>query len=110
MKDGTMIAEIRSLQDAYKQIEKLTNKLTDNIIAKQWTVDWPSDQESPLSVSANTYNGYQFIAWINFTSNGVTVPLHTSNSLNGNKTNVFCYNTSLIKGKRIDCVALYQKV
>ena len=68
-------------------VDTLTNaiqsKISDLIMVKQWTIEWVSNPDSPSSMPSITpkqYDGYKFVCWINFTSNGVVVPLYTSDS------------------------------
>lgn len=94
-------------------VDTLTNaiqsKISDLIMVKQWTVDWPSSQSSLLSVTANDYDGYKFVCWINFTSNGTIIPLYTNWSV-GKTVSVFSYDSNGIKGNKVDCIAMYIKI
>ena len=95
-------------------VDTLTNaiqsKLSDLIMVKQWAIDWPSNVESPLSgIKAKQYDGYKFVCWINFTSNGSVVPIYTNNSVS-ETVGIFCYDPNKIKGNKVDCVAMYIKI
>lgn len=95
-------------------VDTLTNaiqsKISDLIIVKQWTIDWVSGnyQYSMNGIIPKQYDGYKFVCWINFTSNGQIVPIYTDNSI-GTDVDIYCYDSDVIQGYKVDCVAMYIK-
>ena len=94
-------------------VDTLTNaiqsKIYDLIIVKQWTIPWVSDSAEMKGITPKQYDGYKFVCWVNFTSNGSIVPLYTNNSIETN-VSVFCYDTGNMRGHNVDCIAMYIKV
>lgn len=82
-------------------VDTLTNaiqsKIYDLIIVKQWTIPWVSDSAEMKGITPKQYDGYKFVCWVNFTSNGSVVPLYTNNSI-GTNVSVFCYDTDNMRG------------
>lgn len=97
-------------------VDTLTNaiqsKISDLIMVKQWTIPWghAADDEAHMeNVTPKQYDGYKFVCWINFTSNGNIVPLYTSDSI-GTNVSVWCYDYNKIVGAKVDCIAMYIKI
>ena len=110
--DGTAKWKALSLLEAYKKIEALETalaeekaKLTDYCIVQQWTEQWGTS-DTHFS-SAPDVDGYKFLCWVNFTSNGTILPIYTDASTRQKNVEVFCYNPDLIKGYKVDCIAMY---
>lgn len=82
------------------------------IIVKQWTIPWIANADDRFhmdNVTPKQYDGYKFVCWINFTSNGNVVPLYTNDST-GTNVKVFCYDPEKMTNNKVDCVAMYIKV
>lgn len=79
---------------------------------KQWTIPWvanANDRFSMSNVTPQQYDGYKFVCWVNFTSNGTVAPLYT-NASTGTSVQVFTYDPEKMTGESVDCVAMYMKV
>lgn len=97
---------VTSTEETTKKCKELLNGL---LLTKMFTVSVSATSNPVCYVSADDVDGYSFLCWINFTSNGTVWPVHSDLNFQQKNARIWCSDVSKINGYKVDGWALYVK-